>query len=295
VTTPTSAGALERLGSRDFARLCRENGVSLAVLFGSRATGKAGEGSDIDLAVWLDGTDQAAGTRLEARRRLLLLRQLINYLKTDRVDMVVLNRASPLMKFQVARHGKPLFQKKPTLFADFCSRALREHGDARVFYQATEAYLQNSIKRKKHLVDILIARRKLQKMASYLSALAERGSAGLEDYRADFGLRLAVERLIQVIVDAAVDLNVHAVVDAGNPPPVDAYNSFLEAAAAGLLPKSLAEKLAPATGERNIIVHRYEEIDDTIVYESIGEIVTLFNQYVEEVDKYLRQAGGGES
>ncbi|HHY29812.1 MAG TPA: DUF86 domain-containing protein [Syntrophaceticus sp.] len=48
---------------------------------------------------------------------------------------------------------------------------------------------------------------------------------------------------------------------------------------------------APSTGERNIIVHEYEEIDDIIVYESISESLNLYWQYLESVFEYTKKAG----
>ena len=48
-----------------------------------------------------------------------------------------------------------------------------------------------------------------------------------DDYVSNFRHRRTVERLIQLIVDLAVDINTHAVVDAGNPPPADSYASAL--------------------------------------------------------------------
>lgn len=129
-------------GFKDF---CREHGISLAILFGSQATGRAIRGSDLDLAVWLEQPELLSNEPGAARFRRQLLRDLINYLETGNIDLVILNRASPLLKFQVARNGKPVYQKTPELFAGFCSRALREHNDARVFYRATEEYLRKVI------------------------------------------------------------------------------------------------------------------------------------------------------
>ncbi len=42
--------------------------------------------------------------------------------------------------------------------------------------------------------------------------------------------------LIQLIVDVAVGINSHTLVDEGNPPPEDAYDSFIRAAKYGILP-----------------------------------------------------------
>lgn len=87
-------------------------------------------------------------------------------------------------------------------------------------------------------------------------------------------------------MDVAVDINTHTMVDAGQPPPADAFNSFLEAAEIGLYPRIFAKEIAPSTGERNIIVHEYESIDDAIVFESISEAVELYYQYVKYASEY---------
>lgn len=138
---------LTRLYSLDFNTFCREHGISLAILFGSQATGRAVRESDIDIAVWLEQSEMLKDVPGTARARKQLMRDLVNYFETDKIDLVLLNHASPLLKFQVARTGKPVYQKKPGIFAGFCSLALREHNDAGVFYRATEAYLQRVIER----------------------------------------------------------------------------------------------------------------------------------------------------
>ncbi|TEB07725.1 hypothetical protein Psch_01280 [Pelotomaculum schinkii] len=139
------------------------------------------------------------------------------------------------------------------------------------------------------MVDPLVVNRKLQKLTGYLIELEKMKEITLEEYRSDFRHRRTVERLIQLIVDVAVDINTHTIVDAGKPPPADAFNSFLEAAEIGLYPKIFAKEIAPSTGERNIIVHDYESIDDTIVFESISEAIELYYQYVKYVSEYNRK------
>lgn len=139
------------------------------------------------------------------------------------------------------------------------------------------------------MVDPLVVNRKLQKLVDYLLELEKMHGISLEDYLGDFRHRRTVERLIQLIVDVAVDINTHTVVDAGQPPPADAFSSFLEAAKIGLLPRIFAQKIAPSTGERNIIVHDYESIDDEIVFESISEALELYYQYIKHVYEYIRK------
>ncbi|MDD3314358.1 MAG: nucleotidyltransferase domain-containing protein [Syntrophaceticus sp.] len=131
---------INKLYKKDFADFCKAHGIALAILFGSRATGKAKPKSDIDLGVCLT---------TPTRQHRALQSDLIHFLKTDTIDLVILNYASPLLKFQVAKTGKPLYQEEPGAFAAYCSLALRQHSDAKLFYQATDSYLNRLIKERK--------------------------------------------------------------------------------------------------------------------------------------------------
>ena len=136
--------------------------------------------------------------------------------------------------------------------------------------------------------DIVI--RKLTRLKGYLQELSTYKSISWEEYIEAFQNQRTVERLIQLVVDIAVDINIHMLVDEGYAPPSDAYNSFLEASSKlGLFPESFAQSIAPSTGERNIIVLEYEQIDDVIIYSSIGETLSFYEDYIKHVSTYLNQ------
>src|SRR5262245_55734335 len=83
--------------------------VELIVLFGSAAMGRARPRSDLDIAVRGDGP-----LDLDALYRILAPR-----LGTDRVDLVDLRKAGSVLAFEVARHGRPLFERTPGTFRRF--------------------------------------------------------------------------------------------------------------------------------------------------------------------------------
>ncbi|MBE3519200.1 MAG: nucleotidyltransferase domain-containing protein [Firmicutes bacterium] len=143
-------GVLDFLNSPAFADLCKQHGVSLAVLFGSQATGQATEASDVDLAVLMKHKGRPDDLLSLAGERMEILRELIRHIESADVDLVILNHADPLLKFQVARTGKPVYQETPGLFSSFCSLAVRQHGDSMVFYRAMERYLRQAAERRKH-------------------------------------------------------------------------------------------------------------------------------------------------
>jgi predicted nucleotidyltransferase len=89
-------------------------GLRLLVLHGSRSRGDAHERSDWDFAYRADtGFDE-----LELRWR------LSKALGSDAVDVVDLAQAGGLLRFRVAKDGKPLFERDPGEFERFSLPAI---------------------------------------------------------------------------------------------------------------------------------------------------------------------------
>ena len=86
----------------------RQPDVVAAYLFGSQARGDAGPLSDVDLAVWLDGSE---GTGQRLQRQLALSGEAASLLGTDEVELVVLNGAPPLLAQRVIRDGELLAER----------------------------------------------------------------------------------------------------------------------------------------------------------------------------------------
>ena len=102
------------------------NEIALAYLFGSKAKGTQRPSSDTDIAVLLD-TGLVPEHLLDYK--LQMLRDLTGVLHSDDVDLVILNDAPPLLKFQVAKHGKLLYRAKNFSDVSFRARAFMEYLD----------------------------------------------------------------------------------------------------------------------------------------------------------------------
>ena len=88
-----------------------------AYLFGSRATGRAQLHSDIDVAVYVDPS-QTAGTAYGYTAELTA--HLMAMLRTNEIDVVVLNRAPPVLYHRVLRDGRRILAR------DLCATTTRE-------------------------------------------------------------------------------------------------------------------------------------------------------------------------
>ena len=85
--------------------LSRQEYVKLAYLFGSVVEGKEGKLSDVDIAVFLD---ESLSKKDMFNLQLKLISELTSILKTDRVDLIVMNDAPLLLKYNIIKHGKIL-------------------------------------------------------------------------------------------------------------------------------------------------------------------------------------------
>ena len=114
--------------------------LELIVLFGSAASGRARSRSDVDVAVLNRG-----GADLDA-----LFLALAPRLKTDRLDLVDLRRAGPLLAFEVARSGVVLFERSPGVFRQFQSLASRRYADTKKLRDAQRRSIQVFLARERH-------------------------------------------------------------------------------------------------------------------------------------------------
>ena len=119
----------------DFQPLCAflatQDEVVAAYLFGSVAQGRAHPGSDVDLALLLSANLEPD---LRADRYLYLMGEIQHLLRGHKVDVVLLNTASPLLQYEVLRHGQRLYEADRQARVDFEVRAGQRYEDVRPMY-----------------------------------------------------------------------------------------------------------------------------------------------------------------
>lgn len=138
--------------------------------------------------------------------------------------------------------------------------------------------------------DFAVVERRLRALSDALEDLQRIRDIDAAGFRADPIARAAAERLLQVSVDLAVDVNAHLSTAALGRAPATGRESFLALAEAGIIARDLADLLAPAAGLRNVLVHRYVDIDVELVTRAVGDVLDLMPRYVDEVATYLRSS-----
>lgn len=113
--------------------LFQREGVIIAYLFGSFARGERGK--DIDLAILL--RDKPA----------YYLREKINrFLETERVDLVDLRDAPPVLLFEIIRTGKPVYYVSDDELERFELRAINLYRDTAPMRRLQNNYLRERVR-----------------------------------------------------------------------------------------------------------------------------------------------------
>jgi hypothetical protein len=125
--------------------LARQKNVRLAYLFGSYGKGTQGLLSDIDVAVLLSN-DLTKHERQELE--LELIGEISSTLKTDRLDLVVMNDAPIELNYEIIKHGRILHIRDQGEKVDVESMILSRYLDRRYYEQRSlSTFLEKVIER----------------------------------------------------------------------------------------------------------------------------------------------------
>ena len=136
-------------------------------------------------------------------------------------------------------------------------------------------------------MDKKLVNRKLENITQYLKELEPIAKSSFKEFLSDYYKLHTAERLLQLIVDTAYDINAHLIGEAGQPLPDDYYTSFTKLSRLKVLPQKFSLRIAGSTGLRNRLVHEYETIDFERVFKSLPFLLKNYKRYIVLIAKYI--------
>ena len=118
--------------------------IVLAYLYGSFAKGASHPHSDVDVAILLD--ESISVERYPYGYRSELIADLMKLLRTNRIDLVVMNNASPFLKFQVVRYGLLILARSEAERIDFHVKTIAKYNDIKPLLDIQHKYLSDRLK-----------------------------------------------------------------------------------------------------------------------------------------------------
>lgn len=140
------------------------------------------------------------------------------------------------------------------------------------------------------MVDQRMVKNKIAAIRRDLEELAPFASYTFDEVAKDYRTHKIVERIIEVVVNEAIDINQHLIVKSGRGElPFDFKESFLLLVDLGVYPKEFAEAIAKSVGLRNILVHQYRKLDEQVFYASIKDCLTQYTEFCRYISEYLKR------
>lgn len=132
--------------------------------------------------------------------------------------------------------------------------------------------------------------KRIAKIQQELRYLEDFQDFTFDDVAKDYRTHHVVERIIEIVVGFAIDINQHIIVEKGKGNlPFDFKESFLLLSDLGVYPKEFAERISNSAGLRNILVHEYTKLDEKKFFNSIKDCYKDYTQYCRYAIDYLRQ------
>lgn len=138
------------------------------------------------------------------------------------------------------------------------------------------------------MIDKDLVTRKLTQMTGYLNELREI-SNGTKEKFVSSGVHYEAERLVELIVSNAIDINFHIIKERQLSAPKQYRESFLELGKNGILNTEFSQNIANSVGLRNILVHHYDEIDLDIFYDGLKGGIKDYQQYIKEINQFIEK------
>ena len=135
----------------------------------------------------------------------------------------------------------------------------------------------------------------MEEIKAKIAVVQERGrrlsgyrKLAFEAYLKNLTVKDAVERNIEVAIQACIDIARIIIKREGFREPEDNKGVFVVLSENGIISENSLKFLIPMAGTRNVLVHGYEKIDDAIIFAVLKKHVSDFNVFLKEIEeKYL--------
>jgi len=142
-------------------------------------------------------------------------------------------------------------------------------------------------------VDVEAINKKLAGMTRRLNLLSAYQSLTFDEYLQSEDRQAAIERFLEIIIQAAIDINkillkqVSGIKLTRHSQSFTNAEVFLLIGEHGFIPQELAEQLAESGRFRNVLAHLYDDIIPEKAYDALQKSLIQYPQYITAIQSYL--------
>ncbi|RLE91549.1 MAG: hypothetical protein DRN04_12535 [Thermoprotei archaeon] len=261
--------------------LSKRKEIKLAYLIGS-ITERGFSYHDVDVAILLD---------CNPSDKLKLLGEIHNdickalSISDDHVDVVPIDEVDWHFKYKIVKGIKLVDRDNASL------QLIRE---LNITYPELRLLLDLNLREWIRMddprsIDWNIVKKRIDYAFKATETLSEILAKPLEEITSSTILKLAFERLVHIIVESILDIARH-IVSVKGWGPAETYRDYIEILhKQGIIPSELAEELYKFIAWRNILVHRYIEVDYSKLYEDSKKLASIVREFEKQIIKLSKK------
>jgi uncharacterized protein YutE (UPF0331/DUF86 family) len=259
--------------------------VDAAYLAGSTAGRKiAGTYHDLDIALLLLNAVKANEF---FDYQVYFVSELSKALETNELDIVILNQASLLQRWQVIRTWGLLYQRDQKRRVEYEARAAMEYLEFKKYDEVQSKALAERTRGDRFAIDVEYVRARIARLREYTTLLSDLRPIEHAKFKADPKLYGLAQWYLQQAVELLFGTAAYLVMALALPKP-EAYHDILDALAGhGVIERALAYRLEHLANLRNLLAYDREQTDIDDVYQQIQTRVPDLLAFAEQAEKFV--------
>ena len=259
--------------------------VDAAYLAGSTAGRKiAGTYHDLDIALLLLNAVKANEF---FDYQVYFVSELSKALETNELDIVILNQASLLQRWQVIRTWGLLYQRDQKRRVEYEARAAMEYLEFKKYDEVQSKALAERTRGDRFAIDVEYVRARVARLREYTTLLSDLRPIEHTKFKADPKLYGLAQWYLQQAVELLFGTAAYLVMALALPKP-EAYHDILDALAGhSVIERALAYRLEHLANLRNLLAYDREQTDIDDVYQQVQTRVPDLIAFADQVEKFV--------
>lgn len=137
------------------------------------------------------------------------------------------------------------------------------------------------------MVDGELISRKLSQLRQYTDELRQADDINWEKYRSDTRSRAFVERYLHLAIEEVMDISNHIISFYQWREPESFRDIFQVLSENGVIPEQALHSFQNMASFRNMLVHRYERIEDEVVFGIFKKRLSDFYYFIDVIKSWL--------
>lgn len=139
------------------------------------------------------------------------------------------------------------------------------------------------------MIDRLLIEKKLRKIEEFLNELQSAPVGSFDEFQENVVMRRFVERNIELAIEQMVDICKHLVSGLDLKEPENYAECFKILSEKGIVSTEAAAKFQAMVRFRNMLIHVYDNIDNTITYGIYTKHIGDFRLFASQLREFLQK------